>query len=327
MSIKAMAWVDDHAGTQGRPVAHNILYRMADQADDDGDLTGDGFGSINNLSRRTRYDRKTVMHAIAELEQLGELLIRRPADRGYGRHNDYVVLMGRDPRTVADARGWSRPADRSPSGTYPASTPSAGHGPAEPTDPAADPVPAARPRLRLAEPVPSGTPTPGVEEPVDSRPAGVHDRSLSGTYPPSDRSWTGPGPVPSDGPFPSSQIPKSRLPAARATRPVDKLDQVEQTLTDRGVAVVWDLGTEQRSELVAHLERWPAAAGVTALVAHAEASIRAHGLPRSARAWVGGWLGLRPPSPRSAATECATHRGQPADNCACCRADLLAGIS
>jgi hypothetical protein len=62
-------------------------------ANDDG--TG-AYPSINRLARMVRADRKTVMRSIEQLEEVGQLLVRRPAVAGKNRPNRYTVVMGRN---------------------------------------------------------------------------------------------------------------------------------------------------------------------------------------------------------------------------------------
>jgi hypothetical protein len=63
----------------------------------------DGTGSYpseSRLARMARVNVKTLRSDIRRLEEVGELLVWRPAVAARGRSNQYAVVMGRDPAAV-----------------------------------------------------------------------------------------------------------------------------------------------------------------------------------------------------------------------------------
>lgn len=91
------------------PAAGNdrlVLLVIADEADDEG---GNAYPSVDRIALKARVNRATALRAIARLEAGGALLVLRPEHRGRGRHNRYVVGMGRDPLGLAGELGWPPP--------------------------------------------------------------------------------------------------------------------------------------------------------------------------------------------------------------------------
>lgn len=303
-----MGWVWQHSRARG--VDRYTHVALADVADDDGYSRGDEFASLNQLVQRMGTRKERIQKAITNLEEIGELLVYRPDDRDRGRHNEYVVLRGRDPLTVARARGWpisvaersgrrtatkidapgSAPTDRRDGGAMDGpSTPQQAHRGAQAAPPATCGPPATGPVDD--ESAPSDQSVRHADHP-DAR--SVRDRSAIGPpggslsmYSSSPKDLTGTA---------CSEPDRGR--ARDAVRPVD--DPVEELL-DRvarlAPGVRLNLTARQRAELTVHLAAWrEAAAGVDALVDVAEASIGRYGPPRTVQAWLGPWLGLTPPA-------------------------------
>lgn len=101
MSVKVQTWVWDHSKSSGND--RLVLLKIADEADHDGTNT---FPSMKTLARTTRVNERTIMRSVKRLEEMGELLVRRPDKYGAGHHNYYVVLMGRPASEVAEALDW-----------------------------------------------------------------------------------------------------------------------------------------------------------------------------------------------------------------------------
>jgi hypothetical protein len=308
VSNLVLGWVKRHISCE--PLDKWVLAMLADEAEDSGYQSGKRFASVDHLAGVTCMDRKTVMQAITRHEAAGQLLVRRPDDRKRdgeprGRHNEYVILMGRTPGEAAALLGWSLPSkdvptsdglvpgeDQSDLGSPHAAVDEAGNTPA--TDRAADPVQA----LDDAQAAPPATLHDQPAEAVDTDVPPSVDWYPTGTNEPR----TSPGPVQDQsvqhGPFPCSLDPEK--PASRAREgPVDpELEQLAGELSRRGhSAVAWDLRPEQRTQLLAHLSRWPnPAAAIATFASAAEAGARAKGAPRSARGWVALWLALVPPA-------------------------------
>lgn len=105
MSIRATSWVLHESPASGND--RLVLIAIADEADDAG---RNAFPGVDLIARKARVHRATAIRAISRLEAGGELLVKRPDVAGRGRHNRYVVVMGRDPIILASSLGWARPA-------------------------------------------------------------------------------------------------------------------------------------------------------------------------------------------------------------------------
>lgn len=101
MSLACMVWVLYHSAAEGND--RLVLLSIADEADDDG---RNAFPGVERIADKARVHPSTAMRAVARLEATGELLVRRPDRNGRGRHNRYVVCMGRDPAALAAELGW-----------------------------------------------------------------------------------------------------------------------------------------------------------------------------------------------------------------------------
>lgn len=88
MSVKCTTWVWDHSPTTGND--RIVLVFLADQADDDGT---NAYPSIERIAAKANVPVRTVMRCIERMEASGALRVIRPAKRGRGRFNHYVVLM------------------------------------------------------------------------------------------------------------------------------------------------------------------------------------------------------------------------------------------
>ena len=84
MSFSAMAWVWDLAGVS--PSQKLVLIGIANCHNE---ATGIAYPSIMYLSQKTGLDRKTVMKAIADLEQQG--ILSRKLKRG--ENTIYILNM------------------------------------------------------------------------------------------------------------------------------------------------------------------------------------------------------------------------------------------
>lgn len=104
MSVRVVGWVLDHSAATGND--RLVLIAIADEADAAG---ANAFPSLERIAERARVSYATAVRCTKRLEAAGELLIRRPDTRGRGRHNRYVVTMGRDPGTLAGTLGWPAP--------------------------------------------------------------------------------------------------------------------------------------------------------------------------------------------------------------------------
>lgn len=104
MSIKAVSWVLHESMSTGND--RLVLIAIADEADDGG---GNAFPSMRLIAEKARIDRSTACRAVNRLEHGGELLVRRPATKGRGRFNRYVLVMGRNPEVLAGQIGWPSP--------------------------------------------------------------------------------------------------------------------------------------------------------------------------------------------------------------------------
>ena len=91
VSNKVQSWVWDESRTTGND--RIVLLKLADEAGSDG---ASCWPSIRYLAAKCRIDRATVLRCIVRLEDAGEILVSRPERYGRGRHNRYIVVMGRD---------------------------------------------------------------------------------------------------------------------------------------------------------------------------------------------------------------------------------------
>lgn len=113
MSVKCVAWVLHESRTKGND--RMVLVIIADEADNDG---RDAFPSVDRIAACANVHRSTVLRSLVSLEAQGELLIRRPKVHGPGKHNRYILPMGANPVTVADAVGWGVPKLRADVAAY-----------------------------------------------------------------------------------------------------------------------------------------------------------------------------------------------------------------
>ncbi|MCU1590046.1 MAG: hypothetical protein JWP11_1302 [Frankiales bacterium] len=236
-----------------------VLWAIADAANDQGVRAFPGRPRIAELAR---CDKKTVSDVIKELEAAGLLLVRRPTVPGRGRHNEYAVVMGRDPDVVRDL-AWP-PSQRKRS--------TASDGDTEPAvDDDVDTLPD-RGRSAPYLPKKAGRKGGGKEE----------ERGRA----------TPPYPEPDPEPEPAALRASRAKPARRSTAPaVDKrLLELKHAVDRRAAAVPWDLEPPQAAMIAAQLEL----CGLEALVQEAIACVLAKGAPRSARAWITPWELLLP---------------------------------
>jgi hypothetical protein len=348
MSNKVVSWVYTLLPVDNT-VDLGVAAAMADEANDDGYVSGQDYGSVVHLAQKTRSHRTTVLRVIADLEELGELLVRRPRDRlgqknrRPGRHNEYLFVMGRDAAALAEAHGWPKPLpprERSVRPTYPNdATPEA-----TPSSSGTDQAMDRRADHSVYERESQAAAPANLQEPpsaaVDARAARFSEGSAAPTYP---LSVTGRRPVADRSEierdsehFPCTPEPKKPAGRAREARFVDDdpLAELAGALSAAGFTVPWDLTLEQACTVLEHLERWPSyAAGVDAFIALVTAQVQARGLPRSAKAWVKPWLEVPAPRPRSVQLPpgpCPRpeHSGEPvgADGtCQLCKTDALVG--
>lgn len=99
-----MTWVMFESPATGND--RLVLLMVADEADDDG---ANAFPGIDRIALKARVSRATAIRSIGRLEAAGELLVKRPETHGRGRHNRYVVVLGRDPLELAARHGWPAP--------------------------------------------------------------------------------------------------------------------------------------------------------------------------------------------------------------------------
>lgn len=277
MSVEATHWVM----TSNRTSHGNdrlVLLVFANEAD-----TGTGycFPSIDLLAHHSCSHRSTVMRCVERLEADGQLLVKRPDHRGRGRHNEYVVVMGRDPDALADARGWPRPP-LTPEAQQRRATALGEH-----MDVPSSDTPAA-----------TGTTETGV---VDNTEIPLSETSQTATIPTdgtvADTSHIGSTLVASSATIPSPYPhPNPSVQRASSTSTVDNLPEpirlLGQRLADLGHVTRWDLGERQTALVTAAL----VVHGEDVLVDAAQLEVAKKGTPRSARAWVDVWTALVPHS-------------------------------
>jgi hypothetical protein len=342
MSSTVLGWV--FASKKAKGPDRMLLVAMADSANDDGYLSGEDFGSSSHMQRKCNFpSRQTLVEARNWLEQHHELLVLRPADRGGGRgggrHNEYIVLMGRDPHVVAAQFGWPvAPGQDEGSATQTdRGSEAAGQPPAASAESSAiDPATVQDDAHRGVQAAPPAARAQQVTAPVDTASA----PSETGSARKTDIPWTGPGPVQDrstslDASYtsPTSKQPSQLTAAPRperghargAVRPVDsRLEWIHDQLAGLAPDVVWDLTDHKERQLLEHLAAWPDVdSGCTAFVAAAVESIDRFGLPRSVRAWSTVWLELAPPPPQPGEALCTEHPidgiDVPLRACAVCR--------
>lgn len=105
MSVRCTAWVFHESPCTGND--RLVLLAIADEAGDDGT---NGHPGYRLIATKARLHTDTVKRAVRRLERGGELLVLRPEVYGRGRFNRYVVVMGRNPVTLATELGWPVPA-------------------------------------------------------------------------------------------------------------------------------------------------------------------------------------------------------------------------
>lgn len=290
MSVEATHWVM----TQNRTSHGNdrlVLLVFANEAD-----TGTGycFPSVDLLAHHSCAHRSTVMRCVERLEADGQLLVKRPDNRGRGRHNEYVVVMGRDPYDVADNRGWSRPL-LSPAALARRATELDG-------DPAATGTTETGAEHQDVPSSEDNTATTGTTETgaVDNPEIPFSETSQTATITDqetvADTSHIGRTLVASSATIPSpSPNPNPSVHRASQFSPVDNLPEPVQQLAGRlaaaGHVVRWDIGEQQTALVTAALVVF----GENTLVDVAMLEAARKGTPRSARAWVDAWTALAPP--------------------------------
>lgn len=89
--LSALDWVLDHSTVRG--VDRLVLIAVARHANADGLRC---WPSQRRIADQAAVSRQTVRRALVRLENAGELMVRRPERVGRGRHNRYIVVMGRD---------------------------------------------------------------------------------------------------------------------------------------------------------------------------------------------------------------------------------------
>lgn len=90
MSTAVVTWVFQHSQANGND--RLVLLAIADEADDDG---SNSYPSVDRISAKARVNKRTCIRAIQRLEELGELVVIRPDQRGRGHHNRYRVVTGK----------------------------------------------------------------------------------------------------------------------------------------------------------------------------------------------------------------------------------------
>lgn len=88
-------WVWQHAPVSGNDLL--LLLALADEANDDGCGC---HPSIRRLAKKIRAHTDTVTTGVRRLEEVGELLVKRPERKGRGQFNRYVLVLGRNPDEV-----------------------------------------------------------------------------------------------------------------------------------------------------------------------------------------------------------------------------------
>jgi hypothetical protein len=334
-------------------VDYGVLREIADHAaSHHGIDQAYAYPGVELLAKESRWSKSTVLDAIRNLEDTGYLLVRRPSDRGTGRgtgrHSEYVVLMGRHPRTVAEKLGWTVP-ERSATHTGNTSSGEDARSGDERDDDAKDGAPTsygAPGRAQTAPSVTCGqqptTPVYGLFRAPDERSA-THTGSTSiGVRSVVERSSNGV----SHGTETEPELEPSPLVVDlahgtdrdRARGAVRHADDLVDVLTDvrRHVAslvpgtddVRWDLTARQLRELLVHSLAWPSRDAVAvAWSTTAAAAVIEYQVPRSARAWVAPWLMTDPPAVLPGEAMCDEHAlGAllvPTRVCAMCRVAVL----
>jgi hypothetical protein len=88
VSLRCQNWVYEHSEATGNE--RLVLLAIADEADDDGT---NGHPGIERIAHKARVNTRTTMRCIERLEAAGRLIVHRPAIKGRGHFNTYVVLM------------------------------------------------------------------------------------------------------------------------------------------------------------------------------------------------------------------------------------------
>ncbi len=103
MSLRVLTWVFHDSDADGSD--RLVLLSIADEADDSGYC----YPGVNRLAAKSHVHRATVMRCLGSLEAAGELVVNRPKVHARGRHNQYVVAMGRNPLGIAAQLKWPTP--------------------------------------------------------------------------------------------------------------------------------------------------------------------------------------------------------------------------
>ena len=96
MSVRLMADVFEFSEARGTD--RMVLLAIADEADDDGK---GGYPGFDLLAHKCRLPRTTVRRAVDRLEELGELRVFRPVQRGRGHYTTYEVTIAEKRARVA----------------------------------------------------------------------------------------------------------------------------------------------------------------------------------------------------------------------------------
>lgn len=342
MSTKALAWVWEHSPADGSKLLLHLA--LADEARDDGYISGKEFGSLTRLQDKCRFgSRQTIVAARDWLVAGHQLLMQTPAERGWGRHNEYVIVMGRDVDDLARSLGWA-PRRHRRDGFDPQTVPN-GEGAQSPSprSTVGDTIPRTdedRDAHRGAQAAAPARPVDVATEPVDKastatpQPVRLADRT---------KRATGPGPVQdrSDSPDATqeTQAPQTidltdlaheRHPDRARSAVVETgelLDDVRRqlaALAPETVGVRWDITARQVQELAVHALAWPTpAAAADDWTIAAATTVADRGKPFSARAWVVPWLYATPPARGVDEALCTEHAlgelAVPSRICAPCR--------
>lgn len=101
-----MAWVWTHSTASGND--RLALLCLADEADDDG---ANCYPSTARIAAKCNIDKGTALDVIRRLEAAGEVIVKRPERYGRGRHNRYVLVLGRDVDELRRRVGWDDTAE------------------------------------------------------------------------------------------------------------------------------------------------------------------------------------------------------------------------
>lgn len=263
MSQKVTTWVLYDSPIKDRTDLC-VLWAIADAANDLGVRAFPGEKRIGELAR---CDPKTARAAIRRLEEQGQLLVRRPTVAGRGHHNEYAVVMGRDPDVVRDL-------------AWPPCQPKRSIESALGTDPAVDDPGDEPPKGGRSAPL--SRPQRGKES---GRKTGGKRAESGSSSPP----YPEPDPEPETAALRAGRRRASARDAGREL--VDgPLGELRSAVDRAAAAVPWDFDEGQARMVLAQVEL----CGVQALVDEARACVLAKGPPRSARAWITAWELLTP---------------------------------